>query len=51
VRLLQRFDKLEGLGNSWEPVEKGGYGFVRQGVTLTSCPADGVKLRLREAKE
>jgi cytochrome P450 len=51
VRLLQRFDKLDGRGNSWEPVEKGGYGFVRQAVTLTSCPADGVKLRLREAKE
>ncbi|KAF2786950.1 cytochrome P450 52A12 [Melanomma pulvis-pyrius CBS 109.77] len=51
VRLLQRFDRLEGRNNSWEGVEKGGYGFVRQAVTLTSSPADGVKLRLREARE
>ncbi|KAF2470455.1 cytochrome P450 [Lindgomyces ingoldianus] len=50
VRLLQRFDSLVGESNSWEGVEKGGVGWVRQWVTLTSCPADGVKVRMREAK-
>lgn len=49
VRLLQRFDRLQGVGNSWESPEKGGYGYVRQWVTLTGSPADGVKVKLREA--
>ncbi|KAJ4290904.1 hypothetical protein N0V90_010100 [Kalmusia sp. IMI 367209] len=51
VRLLQRFERMEGVGNSWEPVEKGGEGFVRTTVTLTMAPADGVKVRFMEAAE
>lgn len=51
VRLLQRFDELQGVGNSWESPDKGGYGYVRQWVTLTGSPADGVKVKLREAKK
>lgn len=51
VRLLQRFEKIQGVGNSWDPVAKGGYGYDRFGYTLTICPADGVKLRMKEAKE
>ncbi|CAI6338808.1 unnamed protein product [Periconia digitata] len=49
VRLLQRFEACEGVGNSWEPVEKGGYGYVRWDLGLTGCPADGVKIRFKEA--
>lgn len=51
VRLLQRFEAVEGVGNSWESVEKGGFGYDRLGLTLTMCPADGVKIRLKEARE
>ncbi|KAF1956855.1 cytochrome P450 52A12 [Byssothecium circinans] len=51
VRLLQRFEKCEGVGNSWEPVEKGGFGYARWKMTLTGSPADGVKVRFKEAKE
>ncbi|KAF2685880.1 cytochrome P450 52A12 [Lentithecium fluviatile CBS 122367] len=51
VRLLQRFEGVEGVGNTWQPVEKGGMGFERFGLSLTMCPADGVKVRLREARE
>lgn len=51
VRMLQKFEKLVGVGNSWEGVERGGVGYVRMWVTLTGAPADGVKVRLREAKE
>jgi cytochrome P450 len=51
VRLLQRFEAVEGVGNTWESVEKGGYGYERLGLTLTMCPADGVKVRLKEARE
>lgn len=51
VRLLQRFESIEGVGNSWEPVEKGGVGYVKQNLTLTMCPADGVKVRFTEARE
>ncbi|KAF2657797.1 cytochrome P450 52A12 [Lophiostoma macrostomum CBS 122681] len=51
VRLLQRFEGLSGVGNTWEPVEKGGFGFVRQALSLTMAPADGVKVRLKEARE
>ncbi|KAF2176380.1 cytochrome P450 52A12 [Zopfia rhizophila CBS 207.26] len=51
VRLLQRFEDIVGEDNSWGPKEKGGAGYVRQRVTLTGCPADGVKVRLREARE
>jgi len=50
VRLLQRFEGVEGVGNSWEE-GPGGVGFVRQAATLTTCPADGVRARLREARE
>ncbi|PVI06909.1 cytochrome P450 52A12 [Periconia macrospinosa] len=49
VRLLQRFEACEGVGNTWEPVEKGGYGFVRWSSRLTGAPADGVKIRFKEA--
>ncbi|GME22029.1 Cytochrome p450 family protein [Neofusicoccum parvum] len=41
VRLLQRFDSLEGVGMG---------GRVSHGLTLTSCPGEGVKVRMREAK-
>lgn len=51
VRLLQRFEAMEGVGNTWEPVAKGGMGYVRQWLTLTECPADGVKVRFKEGKE
>ncbi|KAK8156658.1 cytochrome P450 52A12 [Phyllosticta citrichinensis] len=40
VRLLQRFDKVEGVGVDSRP--------VRHGLTLTDAPADGVRVRLRE---
>jgi hypothetical protein len=51
VRLLQRFDQVEGVGNSWEPVEKGGFGYERTTLTLSMRPTDGVKVRLREARD
>ncbi|KAK7508997.1 cytochrome P450 52A12 [Phyllosticta citriasiana] len=41
VRLLQRFDALEGVGVDSRP--------VRHGLTLTDAPADGVRVRLRAA--
>lgn len=51
VRMLQRFDAVEGVGNSWEAKEMGGMGYVRHRCTLTSCPADGVRVRMRQARE
>ncbi|GME37041.1 Cytochrome P450 [Neofusicoccum parvum] len=42
VRLLQRFDMVEGVGVV-EP--------FKHGLTLTDCPAQGVNVTLREAKE
>jgi cytochrome P450 len=39
VRLLQRFDELDG---QYLPP-------LRHGLTLTTCPADGVNIRLHEA--
>jgi cytochrome P450 len=51
VRLVQRFETIEGVGNSWEPKERGGTGYIRNALSLTTCPADGVKLRMKEAKE
>lgn len=42
VRLLQRFDTLEGVGVESRP--------VRHNLTLTDAPADGVRVRLRVAK-
>jgi cytochrome P450 len=48
VRLAQRFESIVGEGNTWE---EGNMGFVRHAVSLTGCPADGVKVRLKEAKE
>jgi cytochrome P450 len=51
VRMLQRFDAIEGVGNSWEAEERGGKGYVRHRCSLTMCPADGVRLRMREARE
>ncbi|KAL1615363.1 hypothetical protein SLS56_011840, partial [Neofusicoccum ribis] len=42
VRLLQRFDMVEGVGVV-EPFQ--------HGLTLTDCPAQGVNVTLREAKE
>ncbi|OJD28967.1 cytochrome p450 [Diplodia corticola] len=40
VRLLQRFEAVEGFGMD---------GRTLHGLTLTSCPGDGVKVRFREA--
>ncbi|KAF1839757.1 cytochrome P450 52A12 [Decorospora gaudefroyi] len=51
VRLAQRFEALEGVGNSWEAKEKGGMGYMRHAVSLTGCPADGVKVRMKEARQ
>lgn len=51
VRLLQRFEKIESAGNTWEENVPGGVGYVRHALSLTTCPADGVKLRLKEASE
>ncbi|OQD89061.1 hypothetical protein PENANT_c003G07195 [Penicillium antarcticum] len=41
VRLLQRFDKIEDVHSDRE---------IRYGVSLTSCPADPVTVRLHQAK-
>ncbi|KAF2738015.1 cytochrome P450 52A12 [Polyplosphaeria fusca] len=50
VRFLQRFEEMEGVTNSWDPVEKGGKGQIRQWLTLIANPADGVNIRMKEAK-
>lgn len=42
ARLLQRFDRAEACG---------GDGPLKHGLTLTDCPAEGVRVRLREARE
>ncbi|EKG12102.1 Cytochrome P450 [Macrophomina phaseolina MS6] len=41
VRLLQRFDELQGFGMDKRAMH---------GLTLTNCPAEGVKVKLRAAK-
>ncbi|KAF2018436.1 cytochrome P450 52A12 [Aaosphaeria arxii CBS 175.79] len=51
VRLLQRFEEVVGVGNTWQSKETGGLGWLRYGLTLTMSPADGVKLRFKEAKQ
>lgn len=51
ARLLQRFEVMEGGGNSWDPVEKGGLGCIRTIVSLTMSPTDGVKVKFKEAEE
>ncbi|KAH7401428.1 cytochrome P450 52A12 [Pyrenochaeta sp. MPI-SDFR-AT-0127] len=51
VRLAQRFEKMEGVGNTWVEKEVGGAGYVRHALSLTGCPSDGVKVRMKEAKE
>ncbi|KAF2827438.1 cytochrome P450 52A12 [Ophiobolus disseminans] len=51
VRMLQKYDAIEGVGNSWEEKEMGGVGYVRHRCALTSCPADGVRVRMREAED
>ncbi|KZM22613.1 uncharacterized protein EKO05_0009710 [Ascochyta rabiei] len=51
VRLAQRFEEIVGVGNSWESTEDGGQGYVKTKVSLTGCPADGVKVRMKEAME
>ncbi len=43
VRLLQRFDGMDGVGKLDGP--------VLHGLTLTSCPGNGVKVRLHEKVE
>ncbi|KAF3004898.1 hypothetical protein E8E13_006449 [Curvularia kusanoi] len=48
VRLAQRFEEIIGVGNSWESKDKGGQGYFRTKLSLTGCPADGVKVRMRE---
>ncbi|KAJ8108902.1 hypothetical protein OPT61_g7846 [Boeremia exigua] len=50
VRLAQRFEEIVGVGNSWESVENGGMGYFRTNLNLTTCPADGVKVRMKQAK-
>jgi cytochrome P450 len=49
VRMLQKYDAIEGVRNSWEEREKGGMGYVRHSASLTMCPSDGVRLRMRKA--
>ena len=44
VRLLQKYDKLEAAPGQLE-------GPVKSNLTLTSCPANPVTLKLREAKD
>lgn len=51
TRLAQRFEKIEGVGNTWEAPEKGGLGWVRHALSLTACPSDGVKVRMKEAQD
>lgn len=51
VRLAQRFEKIEGVGNTWEARENGGVGFVRHALSLTKCPSDGIKVRMKEASD
>ncbi|KAF2835780.1 cytochrome P450 52A12 [Patellaria atrata CBS 101060] len=46
VRLVQRFESIEGH-DAWV----GERALSRNGLALTSCPADGVRLRLKEGKE
>jgi cytochrome P450 len=51
VRLCQRFEEVQGVGNTWEDPKDGGMGYTRFKVTLTGMPADGVKVRMKEARE
>lgn len=50
VRLAQRFEEIAGVGNSWESKEDGGQGYFRTKLGLTGCPADGVKVRMKEVR-
>ncbi|KAF2630174.1 cytochrome P450 52A12 [Macroventuria anomochaeta] len=50
VRLAQRFEEVVGVSNSWESVENGGQGYFRTKLSLTGCPADGVKVRMKGAR-
>ncbi|KAF1843985.1 cytochrome P450 52A12 [Cucurbitaria berberidis CBS 394.84] len=51
VRLVQRYEKMEGIGNTWEDKERGGVGFVRHALSLTERPSDGVRVRMKEARD
>ncbi|KAL6707423.1 hypothetical protein ACN47E_004202 [Coniothyrium glycines] len=56
VRLAQRFETIESVGNTWEAAGGGseegtGMGYVRHALSLTGCPADGVKVRMKEAAQ
>ena len=51
VRLAQRFEEVVGVNNSWDSVKNGGQGYFRTKLSLTGCPADGVKVTMKEAKE
>lgn len=51
VRLAQRFEQIVGVNNSWESADNGGLGYFRTKLSLTGCPADGVKVRMKEAQE
>lgn len=42
VRMLQQFDRVEACGDD---------GPLKHGLTLTDFPAEGVRVRLREARE
>ncbi|KAJ9635358.1 hypothetical protein H2199_008360 [Coniosporium tulheliwenetii] len=44
VRMLQRFDRIEGVGEHWQKKP-------RKKISLTMYPLDGVKVRLRMARE
>lgn len=44
MRMLQRFDRIEGVGEHWQKKP-------RKKISLTMYPLDGVKVRLRMAKE
>ncbi|KAL6149689.1 hypothetical protein ACJQWK_02637 [Exserohilum turcicum] len=51
VRLAQRFEKIESAGNLWDGSTKGGSDHIKHNLSLTTCPAGGVKLRMKEARE
>ncbi|KAF2144398.1 uncharacterized protein K452DRAFT_316404 [Aplosporella prunicola CBS 121167] len=44
VRLMQKFDGIQGLDKGTKNPD------LKYGLTLTSCPGEGVNVRLREAK-
>ncbi|KAJ4361246.1 hypothetical protein N0V95_002064 [Ascochyta clinopodiicola] len=51
MRLCQRFEKIEGVENAWDSGKAGSTEETRVWLTLTGCPADGVKVRMKMAGE